>query len=194
MNSNIKAKFGRMTAVAAVLCAGFSVTAQANTTNLGPLSVPGTYTYADSFNAPTPVGSPFYDDYTFTVPVADFDTIAATINLGSFFDIVNLSARLYSGSGPFASGVTPLLQAWSTPFNAGPASGQVVVINPIALGAGTYTLELRGNVTGLAGGSYSGSLNLTPASPVPEPSSKVAILAGLGLLGVQLSRKMKSHS
>ena len=48
------------------------------------------------------------------------------------------------------------------------------------LNAGSYVLEVRGNVTGSAGGSYSGSLNLVPT---PVPAALPLLLSGLGIFG-----------
>ena len=123
-------KLSIMRRVAAVLvCTACSLAAQASqVVDLGTLSVPGTYTYSNTFNAPT-IG--FLDDYTFTIPAANFDSITASLDLGQFFSISNLQARLYSGTGPFVSGTTPLLQAWSTAITAAPGTtGSVVVISP----------------------------------------------------------------
>jgi hypothetical protein len=57
------------------------------------------------------------------------------------------------------------------------------------LNAGTYVLEVRGNVVGSAGGSYSGNLNLVPT---PLPAALPLLLSGIGLLGGVIRRSGKS--
>lgn len=54
------------------------------------------------------------------------------------------------------------------------------VMNPTTLTAGEYVFEIRGEVTGSGGGTYSGSLNL---NPVPLPAALPLLISGLGLLG-----------
>jgi hypothetical protein len=60
------------------------------------------------------------------------------------------------------------------------------VLNPTTLAAGTYVLEIRGDVTGSDGGTYSGSLNL---NPVPLPAALPLLLSGFGLLGGTLRKR-----
>jgi len=157
-----------------------------NTVNLGAIAAPFSMSYGNTFSVPSLLS--FYDDYTFTLsPAASFSSITASINLGSFFGIDNISARLYQGSGPFSAGTTPLMQAWSTPFSAAPGiTGSTAVISMSTLPADTYTLEIRGNVVGTYGGTYSGSLNV---AAIPEPETYALLMAGLGLIGFVARRK-----
>ncbi len=60
------------------------------------------------------------------------------------------------------------------------------VLSPTTLSAGTYVLEVRGNVTGTAGGGYSGVIDL---QPVPVPAALPLMLSGLGLLGGLLRKR-----
>jgi len=168
--------------------AAVGTAAAPNTVQLGTLTAPVTLNYGNSFQAPT--SQRFYDDYTFTLsPAAALSSITASIDLGLFFGINNISARLYQGSGPFSGASTPIMQAWSTPFSAGPGlTGSTTVISLASLAANIYTLEIRGDVVGMAGGSYSGVLNV---SPIPEPETYALMLAGLGLLGFAMRRKSK---
>ncbi|HVW68912.1 MAG TPA: hypothetical protein VHB68_08040, partial [Steroidobacteraceae bacterium] len=124
----------------------------------------------------------YYDDYVFTVAASTIDAVSSTIDLGQSLSLDNLQMRLYSAPAdnsslniPVLTGTPPGLLSgsaatggWSTPldFNAGGSSGQISVLNNIMLGTGTYVLEIRGDVTGASGGSYSGTLNLTPV-PLP---------------------------
>ena len=146
------------------------------------LAVPGSFGYGNTLS---PVGpGSFLDGYSFTIPVADFNTAASTISFGSYFGINGLSAALFSGSG--TSG-TPLM-AWSVSSPIGPY-GELTSLSTLALNAGTYTLGIKGIVTGSAGGSYSGVLNLANSSPVPEPGTGLIFLLGIGMVAFQMKRK-----
>lgn len=135
----------------------------------------------------------FYDTYTFTVPDVGYSSFTASLDLGTFFAIQGLQARLYSGS-PLAAGTNlannpSLVQKWSQsqtkPNPVATGSGTFNMINT-GLSAGTYTLEVRGQVTGTAGGSYAGVIN---AAVVPEPSTYLLLALGLGLVAFQIRRQ-----
>ncbi len=166
------------------------------------LPVPGSAFYGNTFAAPTapttPItGSPapgydFYDDFVFTVSGASLDSVTASIDLGKLEQISNLAVRLYNTLG---NPLLPVLnmpsggaiEAWSSALNAGPGlTGTIDVLSDPSLAAGTYVLEVRGDVTGTAGGSYSGTLNL---APVPLPAALPLILSGLGLFGSAARRR-----
>lgn len=157
------------------------VLANAAVVDYGSLAVPSSLNYGQTYSGPL---TQFYDDYLFTIPASTVNTIAVSLNLQNLLGIDQLQGRLYSGtasditSGRVSSG---LLQAWSTaiPISVAGTTGTAAIIDPISLGAGSYILEVRGNVTGLAGGSYSGVLNV---APVPIPAA--AWLLGSGLAGL----------
>ena len=154
-----------------------------NVVNLGSIGSALSVNYGNSFTAPT--SQKFYDDFVFNLlPTSSLSSVTASINLGSFLGINNISARLYQGTGPFNSSTTPLMQAWSTPFNAGSGlTGSTTVISLPSVSANVYTLEIRGDVVGLVGGSYAGVLNVTPLSLVPEPNQLPMLLIGaIGIL------------
>jgi hypothetical protein len=142
---------------------------------LGPLtgSVPG----APGFN--------FYDDYVFTVAATAVDSLTSEVNLATL-SLGNLEERVYSIGGnptlPVVGTPDGFQTAWTSPVTvgAGNETGMFTVLNPTTLTGGTYVLEIRGDVTGSAGGSYSGNLNL---NPVPLPAAFPLLLSGLGLLG-----------
>lgn len=176
------------------------------TQDLGTLVAPVTLSYSHSFNdtnlslaglqlAELP-GSTllstdrFYDTYAFRVDGSTFNSLTATIDLGSWFDISNLQVRLYRGD-PLTTITGPLdpnlLLAWtSQTLTAQSTGGDVQVIVPTDLDAGSYVLQVRGNITGTYGGSYAGVLNL---APVPEPGAVGMMLAGFGLLGFMARRR-----
>lgn len=158
--------------------------------SLGALAQPYTTNYGSSFTAgqisPTDT---FYEDYRFTIDAGQFSSISATFDLPPVFAISNLSARLLIDSDPAAAIKTPwtlpssvVLQKWSsTLLTSQGAAGTVQVINPYSLDAGSYIFEVRGQVTGAAGGSYAGVFNI---ASVPEPTGLLMAFAGLGMLVV----------
>ena len=173
-------QIARLLLAASILAA--PALAQAAYVTLGPLGVPSSATYGQTYL--TPSTTQFYDDYLFSITTATVDDITFTLNLSTLLGIDGLQGRLYMGDATnITSGVVTsgLLQAWSTavPISLAGTTGTAAVISPITLTAGNYILEVRGTVTGLAGGSYAGVLN---AAPVPLPAA--AWLFGSGLLGL----------
>lgn len=161
--------------------------------NISALSVPGNYTYSDSWSSaqtsvvPTTT-SGFYDDFVFTVAAGQVDSITSSVSLGQMLGISGMQVRLYDYN---ANGqVAPLLttpaagsafDAWSSTVAFPGGTTTVNVLPTTTLAAGTYVIEVRGTVTGSSGGNYTGSFDVTP---VPLPSSLVIMLSGLGLLSV----------
>lgn len=157
----------------------------------GP-GVPSSSTFANSFLGPTLAlnGAPsygFYDDFIFTVTGSTVNSISTTIDLGTL-QISNFQERLYNAAGntipTFGTPVGGAIDAWTSPIGT---SGTVAVLPATNLTAGTYVLEIRGNVTGANGGSYAGTLNIVP---IPLPAA--AWLLGSGLLGLgTMARRRK---
>jgi len=148
-------------------------------------------TIPGSVSASNPTGSEFYDDYVFTIGGSSLSSITATIDLGNVFSIDNLNVRLFSWSGSAeqlssiptigAPPATPL-QAWT--YATG--TGEVAVIDQTGLAAGTYVLQVRGNVSGSSGGAYVGTLNV---APVPLPAALPLLMSGLGVFGGLFGRR-----
>lgn len=161
-------------------------------------TIPGSYGYTRTFAGPTSqipsTAYGFYDDYIFTIPAGAANSITTTINLDSLLGISNLQERLFSATANTDLSGTPTLtapvggaiDAWTVPVGT---SGLVAVLPSTTLNPGTYVLQIRGNVTGTAGGTYSGVLNLTP---VPLPAALPLLLGGFGLLGGAIRRVKKS--
>jgi hypothetical protein len=165
-----------------------------------PLNVPGTYTYGNSLGAlTTPIYTTgtgqsfeFYDDYVFSITGSTANSLTSSINLGNYLGLDNFQVRLYSLAGNSSLPVlgTPnsgtLIDAWSVPINYSPGmTGLIAVIPDTTLNPGSYVLEIRGNVSGTSGGSYSGVLNL---APVPLPGALLLLLSGLGGVGAFFRR------
>lgn len=166
-----------------------SLSALADTiTNFGSVTLPSSLSYNNSF-ASASTGTTFFDDYIFTIPNGVANSVTSSINLDSILGLTNIRARLYAGSTHDVSSAVPdLISNWGTTVNYSSTVGvTTVVLNPISLLAGTYTLQIKGSVAGTAGGSYGGVLNI--AHPVPEPETYALLLAGLGLITVVSSRK-----
>lgn len=180
-----------LTKVALVLLAFASLNARADLlTNLGNVAVPSSINYGQSYS-PASSGTTFWDDYTFTLTDASANSVTSSISLTNLLGISDMQARLYTGSnhytGPVPSPDYALLEAWGAVADLGSGvSLTTVVLNPLVLAAGTYTLQLRGKVTGLAGGSYAGILNV---APVPEPQTSVMLFSGLLLLTLMTIRR-----
>ncbi len=157
---------------------------------------PGGDGYFHHFTAPTTCcvsdGSTtpsfgFYDDYVFTVAAGITNSLTTTIDLGTN-QISNLQERLYIvNAGGLTNPVPTLglppsgtvLEGWQA---GAPGSTVLTINNSLLAAGGTYALQIRGNVTGASGGTYSGSINF---SPLPLPAALPLLLGGLGLLGLR---------
>lgn len=167
-------------------------------------AVPGQYNYVDSFSSPEAGGkisgsdiyggsaygnlgpAGFIDDYFFQISPASADAVSATISNGTFA-VSNLFATLYSLSAN--TGGLVLDQPAGTVYYgditaSGPAT--LVQINPVTLAAGAYVLQISGTSSGSTGGSYTGTLNLSPV-PLP-PSFPLLLTSLLGFAGLTRNR------
>lgn len=163
-------------------------------------TLPASDGYTNTFgpaagSVPGSPGFTFGDYYVFTVANATVDSMTSEINLGTL-SISDLQERVYSiaanASQPVVIGTPAGFQTnWTSPLNftEGPESGMYTVMNPTTLAAGTYVLEIRGDVSGSSGGTYSGELNL---QPVPLPAALPLLFSGLGLLGGILRKRFAS--
>jgi hypothetical protein len=180
---------------------GLSSTAGPTGQGTAYTNLPATDTFSNSFGCQSCLSSVlvnnngnnfnFYDGFQFTVAASTIDAMSSTFSLQKLFQIDNLQMRVYSVAGnstfPVLGPVNGLKGGWSTPidFGSGTETGEISALSDIMLGSGTYILEVRGDVIGTAGGSYSGNINL---SPVPLPAALPLLISGLGLLG-GLARK-----
>lgn len=201
------AKAGSLTLTCQLLSPGSGTSCPA----IAPMySVPGQYNYVDSFSSPTGSGdipgsdiyggptygslgpAGFIDDYFFRISPANADAVSATISNGTFA-VSDLFARIYSLSanpGGLVLGAPAGTVYYGDITQSGPAT--LVQINPVTLVAGEYVLEVSGISSGSAGGSYTGTLNL---SVVPLPSSFLLLLTGLlGFAGALPARTARCWS
>ena len=168
--------------LAVILCIA-SASALADTiTNLNITTLPTSLAYSNSFASAT-TGTTFYDAYYFSIPNGSVNSVTTSINLDSILGLTDIRARLYAGNtNDTAFSLPSIIENWGTTVNFSPSVGiTTAVLNPISLLAGSYTLQVKGTVTGSSGGSYAGVLNI--ANPVPEAQSYAMLLAGLGLIG-----------
>jgi hypothetical protein len=189
---------GANVAFADVIALSYSTTSS-GTTGSGAntvLAVPGSHTFGNSlgslttsiFTTPGGQSYEFYDDFVFTIGGATANALTSSIDLGSFLGLQDFQVRLYAlaGNEPLPALGAPaggtLVQAWSAPIGFTPGmTGLLAVIPQHVLAAGSYVLEIRGNVSGQFGGSYSGVMNL---APVPVPAAIWLLISGLGALGL----------
>jgi hypothetical protein len=180
------------------------------TTGATPMTLPtpGAYAYSDTSLLPdtstggiitgsmyptTPppayAGASFYDAFIIHIGDSLGDSISSTINLGSSFAINGFEERLYTytGTAPIVGPVSGAMDFWTAPQGS---SGTVAVLPQTLLPQGDYVLEIRGDVTGTSGGSYSGTLQL---SPVPVPASGWLLITALCGLGALAHRRRPSR-
>jgi MYXO-CTERM domain-containing protein len=166
-------KLKALVASAAIAAAGLGVVPAAHAaTDLGLIGTAWTW-FGNSFGRTL---SSFTDYYTFEVDGSS-GVVGGTLelDLGSFYN-VNVASVSLSGGG---------LSGSLTDYD--PSNGFTFS----NLLAGTYTMEVAGNVPGAFGGSYVGALHAI-ASPAPEP--EVYAMAALGLLGVGFAARRRNKS
>lgn len=186
----------RMTVVAA-LSAGAGAAHADFSGDLGTVSPSATFAFSNSNVIAGTVAAPSYnflDRWTFVLGAdANVASIAATINFTTgpggpaLFGIDNLQINLARNP---ASG--PPLVSWLTVTSPAPGFNQLVaLIPPSPLGAGSYTLQVRGTLT--SPGAYSGSLIAAP-STVPLPAALPLLMLGLSGLGMAGLRKRRGST
>jgi hypothetical protein len=161
------------------IAASTAVAFQDSNVQPGTTSANGLYNFLDSWS--------FTLDGSFLV-----SSIAAAINFTDvdghavLFGITNLQVNLVTAppSGP------PIVSWLSVSAPATGLQQTVALVPPSALGSGTYTLEVRGDVT--QPGAYSGSLIAQPLAPVPVPTTSALFACGILALGFTASRLRRS--
>jgi len=130
----------------------------------------------------------FSDTFSFEIGVAGpfaFDSFAST-GFSNRFGIPDLQAALYSNGQLLSSGLA------QTVFTPEGFPSRNVSFAPLTLAAGSYELLFSGTAISLVPdvpltSAYAGSVNLTPVTAVPEPST-VALMA-LGVVTLVALRR-----
>jgi len=194
----MNAKIHHLARTAAVLatvlaCAGAAAASTqtvVQSSDYGTLSQPYTQGFSLSL-APMDAGDVFLSDYGFSIDASSsFSSAVLTFDLGTTFQISDLTVSLLSGSAWSASVPSDLSASQIADRDSrivASASGSSLTqsIAQITLGPGSYVVEISGQVTGTNGGSYGGVLNV---SAVPEPTGFALALAGFGLLAIARRR------
>ena len=156
--------------------------------NYGLLSLPYTQSIGDSLQPMASSGDTFLEDYGFSIGNGgSFSSAVVTFDLNSVLGMSGLTVTLLQGT-PWSGAVPADLtsnqiaarDASILATGTGPAMNSV--INDMTLTQGNYVVEVSGQVTGTAGGSYGGVFNV---AAVPEPTGLALAIAGLGLIALR---------
>lgn len=160
------------------------------------LTDPGTATlthsitqWVDLSSQPFTAGDTFHDRYTFDVTGGLFSAAAGTFELTigttAVFQLQDLQLRLFQLDNPAlpVGDVSAGTPANTTLLYASAETTGQDTIPTMSLSAGRYLLEVNGLVTGTAGGSYAGVINLASVAAVPEaPGLLMATVGGVALM------------
>ena len=146
----------------------------------------GSNFFGDTFAASNN-GATFNDRFDFTIGTASWthlDAIISSISQSADtgLDITGLS--LYSAGTGTGAGT---LVADGTSLQSGAID--VWTVSTDNLAAGSYYLQVTGNLVSDQAASFGGAVSL--AAPVPEPETYGMMIAGLGVLGF-LARRRKA--
>ncbi len=136
------------------------------------------------------------DIFTF----GDFFAFSLPVNGGSGYSVVAFDVKNPADDTYYFKTLLTTATLYSDPlvgsdFVVATASevGNKLNLTWGALAAGNYYLQVSGTVQGTIGGLYNGAISVA-APPVPEPESYAMFLAGLGLMGVIVRRRMRNQS
>lgn len=112
---------------------------------------------------------------TFNVTVSDFDFAPTFANCSTpFFNTANLIGQLFKANA--APGSTPLTTLYTLDKT----------LSFVLPSAGDYQFRLSGQADGMVGGLYGVGVTV---SAVPEPNMALLMLAGVGALGFNATRR-----
>lgn len=181
-------KYGVALAVAAAALPGTAQAAQiiggSTTVQTSSIDQGVNNSFAISFSD-TQLANPFNELVTFTTDVAGMLNILVSTVGGTAENNVTFSNIFLTGSGlPTPNGV-PLSQVLFDP-------NDTFVRNMIAVGPGTYTLNIQGT-PGTQNGSLSGNVAFSAIAAVPEPGTWAMMLLGFGAIGFSM-RRTRRHT
>lgn len=154
--------------------------ANATTTAVGTVGVG----MPSPFSGFAAAGHPFSDNFTFDLPTnggTGYSVINFPLSIpGSTFNTLLTTMSLFSNAdGILFNGDDVLLSSTSgSPDSLGLTWG--------ASAAGSYYLNISGVTNGSLGGLYNGAISVTA---IPEPEVWAMLVAGIGLVGLQLRRR-----
>ena len=174
MNTQLKKRIATaLAAIALVVCSTSIANAvvYSNVYDLGAISGPNNAIAGD------PKGTSFIDRWNFSLGgPSNLSSVVLFFNVSPYFGISGSQMDLFHD-----------VTNSSVPGSSSSFSN-AITSTYTALGAGAYYFEIKGNLTGLAGGIYGGNLSVA-AAPVPEPEVWAMMLAGLGLFGYRHRRR-----
>ena len=132
----------------------------------------------------TVIPGSFAYDFFFQVgiPYIGLGVVADLPSVGPKFNITGLKVDLYSDFGSVAMADAGDMMMFTL------GTGDYITGGG-TLGAGNYYFHVTGQAVGTLGGKFSYSAS---AVPVPEPETWAMLVAGLGLVGLQLRRRTNS--
>ena len=136
-----------------------------------------------TFGNPDPLSTrpatAFTDTFTFTIAWAK----VLTGSFQNFYTVITQNVNFPTGTGRsnISGGTLPSSVPFSITATPNP---DIRSIGPLALGAGTYTVTVRG--FSQPDGNYNGVLSL---GAVPEPATWAFMILGFGLIGGALRRR-----
>jgi len=121
--------------------------------------------FGNKSNASGAIGGALGDTFEFTVPAGSVSSFVGSIALKKTLDVA-LTSVLLDGKALFTQDIKGYEEKWS--------------LADTLVNAGKHIITVKGS-WGTKGGSYSGTLNFSPA--VPEPATWAMMIAGFGLVG-----------
>jgi hypothetical protein len=165
--------------------------------DLNPLVIGTTYTSSTISHVP---GDSFTDALGFNVPAADLVAKIISFEVGVQTTFGNLTGALYRGvdANSYPASCKPGCNNVGYQFvtNLGGGSNSWTSA-PVSLSLpGYYFIVIAGQtqIANSIGGSYVGQITLSTISAIPEASTWSMWIAGLGVVGLVVRRKLQSKS
>ena len=152
---------------------------------LVPLTPPTSFTIGANLSGGSGSFGPTY--YTFTTTMASlFNGQISSIEDATGVQNIDFTAPTLTAGG---DGMGAVLATFvQTSMDPDPETWAIRPANAVLLAAGTYTIDVSGNLNS-SNGSYSGTFNVI--NPVPEPATWAMMLLGFGAMGMVIRRRRK---